>query len=169
VPKFPPDAEIGPVMELIDGHLSAVDADEPPMRDAEDLPVKVTCREPGALHELTGRGTNDEDDETSRLPAPKNPLLTQHGKESLELLIGDYIVFVEATEDGERLVAPTTKFVIHYIAYDRSALPHVHAIQTLPVVLPNDTMLTDTGLNRKYSIVFRLEPKLLSFVPTEED
>ena len=81
-------------------------AAEPPMRDIEDWPVHIRCREVPSLHELTGAGSNAEEDKKSRLPAPKNYLLTKHDRCSLEIEIGDYITFVRKTKDGERHVAP---------------------------------------------------------------
>src|SRR6202035_4287596 len=50
-------------------------------------------------------------DKRSRLPAPKNYLLTKHDHLSLEIEIGDYITFVRETEESERPVAPPGKFV----------------------------------------------------------
>ena len=52
--------------------FGCVEAAEPPMRDIEDWPVHIRCREVPSLHELTGAGSNAEEDKKSRLPAPKN-------------------------------------------------------------------------------------------------
>ena len=114
------DAEVGPVMKLLDDVLSSVDAAEPPMRDASGWPVEIQCRETAGLHELSSDSANDEADENSRLPPPKNLLLTKHDKESLEILIGDHVSFIRKTkikkDDGtveriiERAVAPQAKF-----------------------------------------------------------
>ena len=57
------------------------------------------------MHELTGAGSNAEEDKKSRLPAPKNFLLTKHDHLSLEIEIGDYITFVRETKESERPVA----------------------------------------------------------------
>jgi hypothetical protein len=89
-----PDDEAGPVMETWDEILCHVDAPEPPMRDAEGCPVEIQCRETAGLHELTAQGANDEEDEKSRLPSPKNFLLTKHDKFGLEIEISDYVTFV---------------------------------------------------------------------------
>jgi hypothetical protein len=85
IEDFTPDGEIGPVMRLIDGILSGVDAPEPPMRDAEGWPIEVQCREAVGLHELTTNGANAEENAKSRLPSPKHFLLIRHERESLEI------------------------------------------------------------------------------------
>jgi hypothetical protein len=169
IDEIPPDAEIGPVMKLLDDTLSSVAAAEPPMRDAEGCPVEVTCRETAGLHELTATGANDAEDEKSRLPPPKNFLLTRLDNESLEILIGDHIAFIRETMDGERSVAPPTKFLIHYLKYRRSKLPRAHAVQTMPLVLPDSALLARNGLDRERRAVFRINQALLPFVPKTED
>jgi hypothetical protein len=52
-------------------------------------PVGIEWREAAGLHELTSAGSNDADDEESRLPAPGQLLLTRHDVHSLEIEIGD--------------------------------------------------------------------------------
>ena len=98
------------------------------MRDIEDWPVHIRCREVPSLHELTGAGSNAEEDKKSRLPAPKNYLLTKHDPQSLEIEIGDYITFVRETKEGEEHVAPPGKFVQHYLKYGRSEVPKAYAV-----------------------------------------
>lgn len=87
--------------------MSRVKAAEPPMRDIEDWPIHIRCWEVPSLHELTGAGSNAEENKKSRLPAPKNYLLTKHDRFSLEFEIGDHITFIQRTGDGERPVAPS--------------------------------------------------------------
>jgi hypothetical protein len=164
-----PDAEAGPVMKLLDDVLSSIDAAEPPMRDVEGWPVEIQCRETAGLQELSSDGANDRDDEKSRLPPPKNFLLTKHDKESLEILIGDHVEFIRKTKKDERAVAPPAKFVTHYLKYRRSKLPRVHAALTMPLILPDGTLLARNGLDRKRRAVFRIDPDLLSFVPKVKD
>ncbi|MEK8125636.1 hypothetical protein WOB59_21965 [Methylocystis sp. IM4] len=119
------DAEAGPVMEAWDEALCSVTAAEPPMRDVESWPVAIRCRETVNTHTLTASGANaeEEEDETSPLPPPKHFLLTKHDAYSLEIAIGDHVTFVEDTADGERYVAPPSKFVNHCLRYTRSKTP----------------------------------------------
>jgi hypothetical protein len=163
-----PDAEAGPVMIQWDSILSHVGAPEPPMRDIEDWPVHIHCREVPSLHELTGAGSNAEEDKKSRLPAPKNYLLTKHDHLSLEIEIGDYITFVRETEESERPVAPPGKFVQHYLQYGRSEAPKAYAVVTMPLVLPDGTLLAENGLDRKRKLVFRIDPEMLKYIPKPE-
>jgi hypothetical protein len=130
------------------------------MRDIEDWPVHITCREVPSLHELTGAGSNAEEDKKSRLPAPKNYLLTKHDRFSLEHEIGDHISFVQETKDGERLVAPPGKFLEHYLRYARSEAPKAYAVMTMPLVLPDGTLLAENGLDHARKLVFRIDPEI---------
>jgi len=165
IEDFTPDGEISPVMRLIDGILSGVDAPEPPMRDAEGWPIEVQCREAVGLHGLTTNGANAEESAKSRLPSPKHFLLTRHERESLEIEWGDHLCFVQKTRDGERYVAPPDKFLNHYLKYRRSELPRAHAVLTMPLVLPDGSLLAGSGLDRERRAVLRIEPALLGFMP----
>ena len=154
-----PDDEVGPVMEAWDAALCGVTAPEPPMRDVEGWPIAVSCRETAGLHTLSAKGANaEEEDDASPLPPPKHYLLTRLDAETVEIEIGDHIVFVQETEDGERHVAPPRKFLIHYLKYSRSRQPRVHSVVTLPLVLPNGELLATNGLNRDYKAVLRIDP-----------
>jgi hypothetical protein len=137
------------------------------MRDAEGWPVEVQCRESAGLHELTAEGANAEESEKSRLPSPKHFLLTRHEKESLEIEWGDHLCFVQKTETGERYVAPPEKFLTHFLKYRRSNLPRAHAVLTMPLVLPDRTLLAGNGLDRERRAVFRIDPALSAFMPRE--
>jgi hypothetical protein len=163
------DDEIGPILRLLDDILSRVDAPEPPMRDAEGWPVEVQCRESAGLHELTAEGANAEESAKSRLASPKHFLLTRHEKESLEIEWGDHLCFVQKTKDGEHYVAPPEKFLNHFLKYRRSKLPRAHAVLTMPLVLPDGSLLAGNGLDRKRRAVFRIDPALLAFMPKPED
>lgn len=122
------------------------------------------------MHELSSEGANDAEDEKSRLPSPKNFLLTKHDKQSLEILIGDYITFFKKDKNEvEFSVAPPSRFIDHYLKYRRSKLPRVHCVLTMPLVLPNGTLLADNGLDRARRAVFRVDPALLDFIPEAKD
>jgi Bifunctional DNA primase/polymerase, N-terminal len=163
------DDEIGPILRLLDDILSRVDAPEPPMRDAEGWPVEVQCRQSAGLHKLTAEGANAEESAKSRLASPKHFLLTRHEKESLEIEWGDHLCFVQKTKDGEHYVAPPEKFLNHFLKYRRSKLPRAHAVLTMPLVLPDGSLLAGNGLDRKRRAVFRIDPALLAFMPKPED
>jgi len=168
LPDLPSDAEIGPVMSNWDSILIGVKAAEPPMRDIEGWPVHIGCREVSNLHELTGTSANATEEKKSCLPSPKNYLLTKHDSSSLEIELGDYITFVRKTKKGEYHVAPRAKFVKHYLQYTRSEAPRVHAVLTMPLVLPDGTLLAENGLDCAKRLVFRIDPALLRYIPKPE-
>ena len=59
-------------------------------------------------------------------------------------------------------------FVRSFLKRDDS-LPRVNGFSTLPIVLPNGTLLTGGGLNRKFGIVFRVPDQLNAMLPRVED
>jgi hypothetical protein len=164
------DAEIGPVMAEWDAILCAIQSPEPPMRDLAGWPVRVLEREPvGSLHELTSKGVNDGDDELSRLPAPKLTLLTRHDVFSIEHALGDYITLFHETDMGDIIVAPEPRFVNHTLHFAASSLPKVGTVLTMPLILPDGTLLARRGLDRERKLIMRCDPALLSFIPEQKD
>ena len=150
-----PDAERLPVLQALDEVLTAVDQDEPPMRDLDGHPVEVRARPPLMLHELTSGGSNQHETQHSRLPAPALPLLTKHDRFSLAHEIERHVEFISQSETGgERTVALSPVFVDHYCSYRDSLLPRVGAIVTAPLVLSDGTMLAAPGLDRQRNLVF---------------
>ena len=139
------------------------------MRDINGVPSYIKCREPSGMHGLSSGDSNSESSETSSLPPPAMHLLTQHDSYSVEIEIGDYIAFLEETEDGERDVCPPRRLIEHWLRYSRSTLPRVNAIITMPLVLPSGEMLSKPGLYRQYKIVMRAEPALAAYIPKRED
>jgi hypothetical protein len=55
------------------------------------------------------------------------------------------------------------------LKYHRSKLPRVHAVLTMPLVLPDGTLLATNGLDRKRRAVFRIEDELLAFIPKAQE
>ncbi len=169
MPAPRPDAERLPVVRALDHVLREAQDDEPPMRDLDGRPVEVRTRQPLLLHELTGAGANATETAQARLPAPELPLLTAHDKVSLAHLIERYVAYVEKSARGrERLVALAPVFVEHYMGYRDSLLPRVGAVVTMPLVLPDGTLLAPRGLDRARKLVFRIEPDLLEHLPRAE-
>jgi hypothetical protein len=165
-------APITPVMALLDNRL-LTDEDEPPMRDVNGCPVEVRDRRPisGLLHELVPEPDPDSAADEKPLPAPSLPLLTVHDETSLAILIEshvDFFVTVEKKKDKpprEVSVALDTKFVKHYSRYRDSTLPIVHAVTTMPLVLPSGRLLMADGLDHEHGIVFRVDPALAALIP----
>jgi len=163
-------AEAGPVLAEWDDVLANIKAPEPPMRDLGGWPIRVLVRRPmGDLHELTAKSANAEEDETcTRLPAPQHTLLTPHDAYSVELEIGDYITMLNLRG---KPVAPDPKFrfIHHWLRYgERSRLPRVAIVQTMPLMLPDGTVLSTNGLDRERMMVMRCDPQLLKFIPSRD-
>jgi len=169
LPKGAPDDEIGPILRSIDAAMCAVTATEPPVRDLESRPIRVVEREPcNDLHELTSETVNGMTEKETRLPPPKQALFDRHDDCSLELELGQYIVFVQETESDVRFVAPHPKVVEHWRKYKDSCLPRVASIVTAPVILPDGKVLSENGLDRKRKMILRIDPALLPYIPTRE-
>ncbi len=158
-----PDAEAKPIMEQWDDILA--NAAAPPMRDVEGWPVMVELREIAGLHELTASGSNDAEDEKTRLPSPKTYLLTKHNRFSLEIELSDHITFYEETKDGDRAVGAPFRLLTHWLEYKRSTLPIVRAVVTMPLVLASGEMLAGEGLDRGRGVYFQIDPSLAKYIP----
>ena len=111
-------------------------------------------------------GSNEGDTKESRLPAPEQPLLTRLTQDQLAELIERHIDYVDDTGRSVHLAAP---FVRHYLERTDDALPVVAAIATLPVVLPDGTILAGHGLVRERGIVFRIPERLMAMLPTADE
>jgi hypothetical protein len=167
LPAPRPDAERLPIMHALDEILAQVAAVEPPMRDFENYPVEVRCRRPNMLHELLAETVNAEPAPagSERPPAAEFPLITRHDDLTLAHLVERHIEFYRETKDGRESVALCPIFIRHYAAYRDSKLPTVHAVQTMPLVHADGTLLAEQGLDHKRGIVFRIPRGLHSALP----
>lgn len=159
-----PDAPITPIMNLLDKRLSTAEH-EPPMRNIMGRMATVRIRKPRdpSLHELAAEGSE------TRLDPPIMPLLTEHDETSLAILIERYINFekVIKTKEGETRIPVSLylPFVRHYHRYADSTLPVVHAIASMPLVLPNGKLIAPRGLDHDLGIIFRIDPKFAKLLP----
>jgi hypothetical protein len=157
-----------PVMESLDEALCRVTGPTPPIRDIEHWPCEIRCRSPFSLHELTSSGSNAEEDEKTRLPAPPLPLITKHNRNSLSHEIERYIEYYEESEkNGRRVVALPSSFVDHFIDYRDSQMPQVANVVTAPMVMLDGTLFAPDGLDRESRLYFAVEPALRSLIPTD--
>src|SRR4051794_4329976 len=157
-----------PVMESLDEVLCRVPGPMPPIRDIEHWPCEIRCRSPFSLHELTSAGSNGEEDEKTRLPAPPQPLITRHNRNSLSHEIERYIEYYEESEEnGRRVVALPASFVDHFVDYRDSQMPQVANVVTAPMVLPDGSLFAPDGLDRDSRLYFAIEPALRSLIPND--
>jgi hypothetical protein len=163
----PPDAPWIPQMQVLNDVLGKSTEPEPPMRDIDGVVTLVRVRRVPNMHTLTPLGANDEDVAESRLPAPEQPLLTRLDVAQLGESIEHHIDYVDH-ETGRSVHLPSS-FVAHYLARHDGALPAVTAVATLPLLLPDGTLLSGRGLNRERGIVFRVPNALEALLPRAED
>lgn len=164
-----PDAERLPIVRALDHVLREARDDEPPMRDLDGRPVEVRSRQPLMLHQLTGAGANATESNEDRVPPPELPLLTPHDNVSLAHLVERHVEYFDRTDRGtERPVALSPVFIEHYMRYRDSALPRVGAVVTMPLVLPDGSLLAPRGLDRARKLVFRIGPNLINHLPPAE-
>jgi hypothetical protein len=163
IPAPAADAPWLPQMQGLNDVLGASRAAEPPMRDIEGVVVQVRVRRIPNMHTLTADGANESDAKGSRLPAPEQPLLTRLTQDQLAELIEHHIDYTDAADRSVHLAAP---FVRHYLERTDDALPVVATIATLPLVLPDGTILSGHGLMRDRGIVFRIPERLMAMLPT---
>jgi hypothetical protein len=157
------DAPWLPEMQILNDVLGKSTDIEPPMRDVSGCIVQVRIRRVPKMHLLTVRGSNQCDSEETRLPAPEQPLLTRLDEIGVAELIEHHIEYVDAeTSRPVHLGAP---FVKHYLRRDDNVLPVATGVATLPIVLPDGTLLSGQGLDRDRGIVFRVPPELDALLP----
>ena len=141
-------------------------APEPTMRDDAEYVTEITLRAAPGMHALTALGSNGEETDDTRLPAPEHPLLTRMDDVRLSEVIEKHIDFVD---DNGRSVHLGAGFVRHFQRRSDGALPLVRAVATLPMVLPNGDILSGHGLNREIGVVFRVQPELQALIPDIKD
>jgi hypothetical protein len=171
------DAAWRPVMALLNEVAKSVVEAEPLGRDLEGFTTRVVVRRAPKLHlllskraqpkEVTAEIPHLTEHQTSRLPAPELPLLCRYTPKQLAERIESFSEFVD---DTGRPVHLPDAFVGQF--HDRPEdveLPTYAAVATLPIVLPDGTLLSGAGLNQDYGIVFRIAPELQACLPKPED
>ena len=117
------DAPWLPQMMLLDDVLGNQEVAEPPMRNIDGMLSQCRMREPSAMHAFGHGAANGEDaGEETRLPAPKQHLLTVLSEAESAELIERHIDFVDGSGRSVHLASP---FVRHYMQRSGGALPVV--------------------------------------------
>ena len=165
LPSPPTDAPWLPQMAVLNEVLGRSSVAEPPMRDLNGYVTQVRVRRAPDMHSLSAAGANQSEPGHSRLPAPEHPLLTRLDDVQLSEMIEHHIDFT----DGNRSVHLPCPFVRHYLVRNDGALPLVTAVATLPMVLPDGSVLSGIGLDRDRAIVFRIPPEVQTYIPCTAD
>ncbi len=155
-----------PQMQVLNDVLGSSALPEPPMRDIDGVVTQVRVRRIPNMHALTSQGANEGEAPDAQQPATEQPLLTRLDETRLAELIEHHIDYID---DEGQSVHLGTPFVKHFHTRTDDVLPTVAAIATLPIVLPDGTLLAERGLDRKRGIVFRVPPDLLAVIPKPEE
>jgi hypothetical protein len=156
-----------PQVQVLNEVLGKIDLPEPPMRNSDGVVTVIRCQRMPLLHALTALGSNSEETEETRLPAPEHPLLAPLNEVELAELIERFIDYYNP--DSDKSVHLPGLFVKHYLKRDDNAIPTVFAVATMPMVLPDGTILSGRGLDRQYAVVFRVPDELQALLPRQQD
>ncbi|HYU12536.1 MAG TPA: hypothetical protein VEK82_08165, partial [Stellaceae bacterium] len=151
IPAPAEDAETLPHTEALNEILKTVRDPEPPMRDVTGALTRVWVRMVPSIHGLGAR-----EDEAP----PEMPLLTQLDLYGAEEQIERHVEHAVETKSGPRTVRLGDRFVRHYMRRDDRALPVVTSVATLPIVLPDRSILAAPGLHRDRGVVIRIPENL---------
>jgi hypothetical protein len=143
------------------------------MRDADGHIVEVVVRSPFALHQLTQSGVNAEEiaDDKPLIPAPPEPRIARLAPIGVSLLIEQFLAWDVTDKHGVKIhqASLPRPFVDAFMQIlTKSRLPVIHAVNTMPMVLADGTILDGVGLDRSTGLVHRIEPALRACLPASE-
>ena len=162
IPAPPETAEWLPQVKVLNDILGASKAPEPPMRDLEGVMTCVRVRRIPEMHALTAETANGESDGPEAGSGTEQPLLQRMDEMAVAEMIERHIEYVNKEGEPVHLLTP---FVKHYVSRADGELPTVSAIATLPIVLPDGTLLSKRGLDRKRGLIFRIPRGVASQIP----
>jgi hypothetical protein len=160
------NAEWLPQMQVLNDVLGKDKSSEPPMRNSEGVVTVIQRQRVPLLHTLSAAGSNGNETAETRLPAPEHPLLMPLNDVQLAELIERHIEYYDLKSNKPVHLAGS--FVMHYLKRDDDALPTVFAVATMPMVLPDGTILSGHGLDRRCGVVFRVPRELEDLLPRQE-
>ncbi|WP_314963337.1 hypothetical protein [Bradyrhizobium cosmicum] len=88
--------ELLPTVTFIDTVLAKDNSPEPPMRNANGVPVRIDEKEPWALHLLTSASANATARPDELMKAPTQPVITELTASSLQMLIEKHLRWEKA-------------------------------------------------------------------------
>jgi hypothetical protein len=170
-PQLEVPAEDAPYLEVmaeLDSVLAASTAVEPPMRNLDGYLTMALVRSVPGMHLLTSAGANAEELPTDRLPAPEHVLLTALTEIEAAKLIEQYIDYIQLGV-GRSVRLPVAFVRAYHKQRIGSPLPLVHSVATMPVILPDGTLLSGHYLDRSKHILFRVPETLEEVLPRPQD
>ncbi|MCW1988683.1 hypothetical protein [Bradyrhizobium diazoefficiens] len=158
--------ELLPTVTLIDDVLAKDDSPEPPMRNANGVPVRIDEKEPWALHLLTSGSANATARPDELMKAPTQPVITELTASSLQMLIEKYLRWEKVCKDGPIYFAATPlPFIKAFFDYADSEMPVVRGINQAPLVTATGRVIDGNGLDRALGVVHRIDPALRACLP----
>ena len=160
------DRELLPEVTFLDGLLANDSSEEPPMRNASRALVRVEEKEPWALHQLTSDGANADDEPTDAMKPPTEPVLVELTPIGVELLLEQYVRWIEYKKDGGAYFAALPMpFIKALMEYPSSAVPVVRAINTVPAHYRVGRSIDGVGLDRTTGLFHRIDPIMRKCLP----
>jgi len=158
--------ELLPTVTFIDDVLAKDDSPEPPMRNANGVPVRIDEKEPWALHLLTSGSANATARPDELMKAPTQPVITELTASSLQMLIEKYLRWEKVRKDGSFYFAATPlPFIKAFFDYADSEMPVVRGINQAPLVTATGRLIDGGGLDRALGVVHRIDPPLRACLP----
>ncbi|GAA0028611.1 hypothetical protein [Bradyrhizobium ottawaense] len=158
--------ELLPTVTFIDAVLAKDDSPEPPMRNANGVPVRIDEKEPWALHLLTSESANATAGSDELMKAPVQPVINELTASSLQMLIEKHLRWKKVRKDGSFYFAATPlPFIKALFDYADSEMPVVRAINQAPLVTVAGQVIDGEGLDRTLGIVHRIDPAHRACLP----
>jgi hypothetical protein len=163
------DAPLLPVTAQLDAVFTAdAEAPEPPMRNLDGYLTMALARSVPGKHLLTSAGANAEEAPDDRLAAPEHVLLAKLTEIEAAKLVEDHIDYVTPNE-GRSVRLPLVFVKAYHQERMGTPLPTITSVATMPVILPDGTMLSGHRLDRDRGILFRVPEELERLLPRFED
>ena len=138
---------------------------EPVMRDIEGTLAAALIRQVDGMHLLTADTANASP--ATELPPPEHVLLTKLTTVEAAMTIERHIDYITPKE-GNSVRLPTVFVNAYRQQRFDSPLPIVTSVATMPIVLPDGTLLFGHHLDRGRRILFRVPDGLEQLLPRPE-
>jgi hypothetical protein len=117
------------------------------------------------MHLFRSANADEEDAEEDDEVAPEQAVIKTLSECEAAEMIERHIEHYDAESDDERPVHYPGNFVGHYMTRTDRALPHLVAINTLPLVLPDRTLWAPDGLDREHGTAFLIDQAIRDLMP----